>query len=342
MKAAVLHGKFDLRIEDIPRPEPSAGEVLLRVRSVGVCGSDVHYFVDGRIGSQVVDAPQTVGHEFMGVVEALGPGVSGIEPGTRVAVDPNMNCGSCRWCRAGRPNCCPNVRFYGTPPVPGAFQEYVVHPADLCFPVPDSMTDDDAALLEPLGIGMHAVDIAPVRLGDTVAVFGSGPIGLVTAAAARAAGAAKVYMTDVLPYRCEFAKALIADDTANPNNTDVVEWLTDLTGDGPDAVYECAGQDSCIHEAVNSVRIGGRCCIVGIPTADVSSFPGHVARRKELALAHVRRACFVVREGLAIMEAGLVRISDMVTHSFDLDDVEKALSLVHNYEDGVIKAMIHV
>jgi len=190
---------------------------------------------------------------------------------------------------------------------------------------------------------MHAMDIAKPRLGDTVAILGSGPIGLVTAVSARASGAAKVYMTDVLDYRNKFAEKLVADGVANPKKTDVVKWLKDLTGgEGPDVVYECAGEDKCIHEAVNSVRIGGKCCIVGIPREDVSTFPGHVARRKELALAHVRRARFVVEEGIALMESGLVNISDMVTHTFSLDDVAKALELVHNYKDGVIKAMIHI
>jgi len=341
MKAAILYGKTDMRIENRPRPVPKAGEVLVRVKAVGVCGSDVHYYVYGKIGDQIIRKPQSVGHEFMGIVEALGPGVQKPEAGTRVACDPNINCGKCRWCIEGKPNCCPNVKFYGTPPVEGAFQEYVTHPAELCYEIPEAMSDEDAALLEPLGIGMHAVDIAPVRLGDTVAVFGSGPIGLVTAASARAAGAAKIYMTDVIPYRCAFAEKFIADGVANPKEIDVVKWLKDLThGEGPDVVYECAGEEQCVHQAVNSVRIGGKCCIVGIPKQDVMSFPAHIARRKELALAHVRRARFVVKEGIAIMDAGLVQLSDMVTHSFPLDDVDKALNLVHNYEDGVIKAMI--
>ncbi len=207
MKAAILHGLRDVRIEESPDPEPEAGEVLLRVKAVGVCGSDVHYYARGRIGNQVVKEPQSVGHEFMGVIERLGAGVEGVEPGTRVAVEPGINCRACRMCVEGTPNLCPNVIFYGTPPVEGAFQEYVTHPAHLVFPLPENVSDIEGALLEPLGIGLHAVTVAGIELGDRIAIFGSGPIGLSVALAARASGATQVYMTDVLPYRCEFAES---------------------------------------------------------------------------------------------------------------------------------------
>ncbi len=341
MKAAILHGLRDVRIEERPDPEPGTGEVLVRVKAVGVCGSDVHYYARGRIGNQIVKEPQSVGHEFMGVVERAGEGVRGIEPGARVAIEPGINCRACRLCDEGRPNLCQKVIFYGTPPVEGAFQEYVTHPARLVFPLPENVSDIEGALLEPLGIGIHAVGIAGIETGDRIAIFGSGPIGLSVALAARASGATGIYMTDVLDYRCEFANRFVADGVANPRQRDVVAWLKGLTGgEGVDVTFECAGQQECVEQCISAVRVGGRTALVGIPVGDRYDFDTHVARRKELALRHVRRSCFTVERGLRLLASGQVRLKDMATHTFPFERVKDAFETVDNHADGVVKAVV--
>ncbi len=343
MKAAVLRGIRKIAIEDIPVPEPAQGEARVRVTSVGVCGSDVHYYVNGRIGDAVVKPGQIIGHEFAGVVEKLGPGVTEPEPGTRVAVEPGINCGLCEPCQTGRPNQCPNVLFYGTPPVQGAFTEYVCHPAGLLFPVPDGLTDEDAAMLEPLGIGIHVVRRTTVDLGDSVAILGCGPIGLVTLMCARAAGASRVFVTDPRKYRLEYAKRLGAEAVMSPEDGVVASWLKDLTGGrGVVAAFECAGEQSTVTECVEGARVGGRVGLVGIPRVDEISIPIHVARRKELDMINTRRSRFAIKTGLAMAEAKQVDLRTLVTHRFGLDGIAGALDLLDEYADGVVKAMITV
>jgi L-iditol 2-dehydrogenase len=285
----------------------------------------------------------TIGHEFAGVVEALGEGVTAPAVGTRVAVEPGMNCGRCEWCERGLPNQCPHVRFYGTPPVTGAFAEYVVHPARLLFPVPDSLTDEDAAVLEPLGVAIHVIRRTGVDLGDDVAVFGCGPVGLLTVQCARAAGASRVFATDIVACRREFAGRMGAADTASPLDTDVVRWLAEATGGrGPDACIECAGEQSTLDECVRAVRVGGRVSVVGIPSFDRFAYDAHVARRKELDIRNVRRSRFAVEAGLAMAASGQVDLRSIVTHRFALDEVGRALELVHEKADGVVKAVVRV
>jgi len=343
MKVAALRGIRKIEIEQRPVPEPEPGEALVRVTCVGVCGSDVHYYVDGRIGDALVKYPLVIGHELAGVVEALGEGVDYPPVGARVAVEPSINCGCCECCLTGRPNQCPHVRFYGTPPVEGAFAEYVCHPARLLYPVPDQVTDEDAAMLEPLGVGVHAVRRTGVDLGDDVAVFGAGPIGLVCLQCARAAGASRVFTTDLLPYRLDLAERLGADAVSSPEGNDIVEWLMDLTdGRGVDCAIECAGQQSTVDECVRSVRVGGNVSIVGIPAVDRIAYDVHVARRKELDIRNVRRSRFAVEPGLGLVAAGQADVRSLVTHRFPLEEVGRALELVHEYADGVVKAVINV
>jgi L-iditol 2-dehydrogenase len=242
MRAARLHGIRDLRIEELPCPAPGPGEVLLKVASVGVCGSDVHYYVHGRIGSQVVTDPIILGHEFSAWVASPGDGVAGLETGQLVAVDPAISCGRCEPCLQGHPNLCPHVRFCGTPPVDGVFAEYAVMPAENCFPLPEWMDPVQGALLEPLGIALHSVDLAHLRPGGTVAVLGAGPIGLLIAAVARAAGAAEVYMTEPLEYRRRFAADYVADAALDSEQGDVVAVILGRTGGrGVDVAFEAAG-----------------------------------------------------------------------------------------------------
>ena len=176
MRASRLHGIRDLRLEELPRPAPGLGQVLLQVASVGVCGSDVHYYLHGRIGSQVVTNPIIMGHEFSAWIAGLGSGVDGLQTGQLVSVEPGIPCHECEPCQQGHPNLCPNVRFCGTPPIDGVFAEYTVMPAENCFPLPEGMSAVEGAMLEPLGIAIHSADLGHLKAGQTVAVLGAGPI----------------------------------------------------------------------------------------------------------------------------------------------------------------------
>ncbi|MCP4539291.1 MAG: alcohol dehydrogenase catalytic domain-containing protein [Chloroflexi bacterium] len=240
--------------------------MLLKVATMGTCGSDVHYYVDGRIGKFVVTAPIIMGHEFSAWVAGLGAGVEDLSMGQLVSVDPAIPCGTCEPCQHGHPNLCPDVIFCGTPPVDGVFVEYTVMPAENCFPLPPEFGPVEGAMLEPLGIAIHAVDLAHLKVGQTVAVLGAGPIGLLIAAVARASGASEIYMTEPLAYRRQFASSYVADAVFNPDDTDVVAEIMCLTSDrGVDVAFEAAGAPETFDQAAAVARIGGKAIIAGIP-----------------------------------------------------------------------------
>lgn len=349
MKAARLRGIRDVEIDEIPVPEPGPGEARVRVTRVGMCGSDVHYYAHMRIGYAVCEPGHIAGHEAAGVVDKLGPDIEDdrLAVGARVAVEPHVNCGACERCLTGHPNQCPHARFISSPPYPGAFTEYICHPVQLLFPVPEDLTgkltDEDLAMLEPLGVGIHTARRARVGLGDTVAVFGCGPIGLFTIQCARARGASRIFATDVLDYRLEFARKLGADETRNASGGGVAEWVKELTGGrGADVVFDCAGEQQSIDDCIEGVRIGGRMAMVGSPAGDRLTYDAHRTRRKELDMLNVRRALFGHESGFAMVRAGHVDLGTMVTHRFALDEIARAFDLVDRYADGVVKAMIVV
>src|SRR5919112_1085559 len=214
-KAAVMHGPHDVRLEDVPVPEPGTNEVLVEIRAVGVCGSDVHYYEEGRIGSFVVEEPLILGHESMGTVVALGENATKHAVGARVTLEPGVPDGTCRECRAGRYNLCPNVRFFATPPINGAFTNFVSINEDFAFALPDSLSDNAGALMEPLSVGIWACKKGGVTAGNHVLVTGAGPIGLLAMQVAFAQGATEVTVTDVADERLEISRKLGASSTMN-------------------------------------------------------------------------------------------------------------------------------
>jgi L-iditol 2-dehydrogenase len=350
MRAARLHGIRDLRLEDLPRPAPGPGEVLLRIASVGVCGSDVHYYTEGRIGDQVVTDPIVMGHEFSAWVAELGPGVErDLKLGQLVAVEPAIPCGTCEPCRHGHPNLCPNVRFCGTPPVDGVFAQYAVMPVENCFPLPPAFSAVEGAMLEPLGVAIHAVDLAHLRPGHTVAVLGAGPIGLLIAAVARAAGASEVLMTEPLGYRREFALDYLGDAALDPypgadaDYTDVVDEIVDLTGGrGVDVAFEAAGAEETPDQCAGVARRGGKAIVAGIPTDDRMTFTASKARHRGLTIKLVRRMKHTYPRAIRLVEGGLVDVEPLATHLFPLERIAEAFDMVAGYEDGVIRAVIQV
>jgi L-iditol 2-dehydrogenase len=343
MRVARLHGIHDLRLEDLPQPKPGPGEVLLKVASVGVCGSDVHYYEEGRIGDAVVTHPIIMGHEFSAWIAGLGEGVEGLEIGQLAAVEPAIHCGECEACQHGHPNLCPDVRFCGTPPINGVFAEYTVMPAENCFPLPKGFGPEEGAMLEPLGIAIHAVDLAHLKPGQTIAVLGAGPIGLLTAAVAKAAGAGEIYMTDPLADRRKFALDYVADVTLNPEETDVVAEIMRLThGRGVDVAFEAAGAPETPDQAAAVTRPGGKVVVAGIPSDDTMTMTASTVRRKGLTIKLVRRMKHTYPRAIRLVQKGMVDVKSLVTHLFPLDRIADAFEMVVDYDDGVLRALIQI
>lgn len=343
MEAMRLCAPRDMRLEEIPRPEPGPGEVLVRIRAVGVCGSDVHYYIDGRIGDDVPLFPYILGHECAGEIAALGPGVEGPLVGTRVAVDPAISCERCEVCLDGNPNCCPNVRFPASPPVQGVLREWYAHPSHLCIPLPDTLDFADGAMLEPLGVGIHAVMLAKIRPGDAIAVLGAGPIGLLVLQLALRSGASAVYVSEPVPERRALAAELDASGVCDPGAGDPADWMLEQTrGRGVDVAIEAAWGGEAVGQAVRMARPGGKVVLVGIPREDIVTFPASAARHKGLTIRMSRRMKHVYPRAIALVERGLIDVRTLITHRFPLERAAEAFELVASLQEGVVKAMIEV
>ena len=344
MKAAQLTGLREMALADVPAPEVEGPcDVLVRVKAVGVCGSDVHYYATGRIGSMVVEYPFMVGHETAGIVEAVGAAVTRVKPGDRVAVDPAVSCHECDQCRTGRPHTCRKLKFLGCPgELEGCLCQFIVMPEDCCFIVPEHMSMDDAVVSEPLAIGLYAVKQSVPMAGAKAGILGMGPIGLSVMLPALAAGAAAVYASDRLDYRCALAAEHGAAWAGNPDATDVVAEICEREPMLLDVVFECCGQQAALDQAVQLLKPGGKLMIVGIPQFDRFSFRADVARRRELCLQHVRRQNGCVEATLDLIATKQMAPAFMVTHHFALEDTRQAFEMVDNYADGVVKAMIHI
>jgi len=344
MKAAVLHGVNDVRIENVPAPKlEHDDDVLIRVRSVGVCGSDVHYFREGRIGNFVVEAPLILGHECAGDVVQVGPAVKTLRPGDRVAVEPGVPCRKCEFCRTGRYNLCPDVAFLATPPVDGAFCEFIVSPADFAFKLPDSLTFQEGAMMEPLAVGMYATQRGGVGLGDTVVVLGTGPIGLMTLQAAKARGATTIITSDLQPIRIEAARKLGATHALDAAEVDVLEAVWQITdGRGADVVFECAGAVPTIQMSLKLAKNGGRVILVGLPSADQIplSMPDLLAR--ELDVGGLFRYANVYPDAISAVAAGLIDVKSLITHSYDLDHTQDALTFADEHKDKALKVCVNM
>lgn len=320
MRVSVLRGIRDVALEERPVPEPGPQEVLIQVSSVGVCGSDVHYYEHGRIGSHVVTAPLVLGHEASGVVAGLGPGATRLQVGQRVSLEPGVPDFTCAQCRAGRYNLCPDVRFFATPPIDGAFSEYVTLHEQFAHPVPTRLSDDAAALLEPLSVGVWACRKARVGPGDRVLVNGAGPIGLVAAQTALAYGAAEVVATDVNPTRLRLAAELGATATIDVSGAP-------LAGAGyqPDVLLECSGHPAGIGAAIRAVARAGRVVLVGMGGDEIPLPLAHV-QEHELELTGTFRYANTWPAAIALAASGRVDLDRLVTSRHPLADVEAALT----------------
>lgn len=333
MRAAVLHGVGEIRLEERPRPDPGPREVLVRVASVGTCGSDVHYYEHGRIGDFVVDSPLVLGHEPSGTVVVTGPGVDRRRVGQRVSVEPGVPDFTCRQCRAGRYNLCPRMRFFGTPPIDGAFCEYVVVHEEFAHPVPDTLSDDAAALIEPLSVGVWACRKARVEPGTRVLVTGAGPVGLLCMQTALAFGATDVLITDVNPVRLAVARDLGASETL-----DVGETRLSGAGFEPDVLLECSGHPAAIGEAIRAVGRAGRVVLIGMGGDEIPLPLSHVQTR-ELEVTGTFRYAGTWPAAIALATAGRVELDALVTGHYGLSDVEQALT-AGTRDPKLVKAVV--
>jgi L-iditol 2-dehydrogenase len=346
MWAARLHGPSDLRVEEIGHPgPPGPGQVLLRVKSTGICGSDLHSYQDARIGDTPVEAPLILGHEFSAVVEAVGAGAldGGFETltcGQRVAVDPAQPCGRCEMCEQGHPNLCWRLHFCGNYPDGGSLCEWMLMPARSCFPVPDALDDVEAALLEPLGVGIHAVDLARIRVGDSVVILGAGPIGLLLLQVARLSGADPVFMIDPLRWRLDRARDW-GGVAVQGEGEEAITWVQrETNGRGVDVAIEAAWADETVGQSVELARLGGRVVLVGIPGDDRLTMRHSTARRKGLTLRLCRRMKHVYRRAIRLVEKRQVDLRGLVSHRFPLSQAAEAFRLNAVYADGALKVMI--
>jgi L-iditol 2-dehydrogenase len=320
MREARLHGLGDLRLGEAERPVPEPGESLLRVTAVGLCGSDLHWFAEGGIGDARLDRPLVLGHEFGGVVEG-GP-----LDGRRVAAEPAIPCGTCQRCLEGNPNLCPSVRFAGHGTQDGALREHMAWPTGLLQPVPPVISDPAVALLEPLGIAIHAVDLGHVRIGASVVVVGCGPIGLLLLQVARAAGSGTVVAVEPLEHRRAAAAAHGLGPAIAPGDDLPAALEAAGVPGGVDVAFEAAGSDDAVSASMRLVRPGGRVVLAGIPAGDSTSFPASVARRKGLTVALVRRSRNTLPRAISLVERGLVELDPLVTHRFPLTGVAAAFT----------------
>lgn len=342
MKKSVLKGINKIEIIDAPKPALiTDNDVLIRMKVVGVCGSDIHYYKTGRIGSQVVQYPFTVGHEGAGIVEAVGAAVQSVKPGDHVAVEPSMACGHCDQCLAGRQNTCRNNIFLGCPgQIEGNLAEYIVMPESQCILLHDGQDIDDGATSEPLAIGLYAVKQAAFDGHESIGIIGFGPIGMSIFQMARAHGFSNIYVSEKISERGLMAKKLSAKWVGNPLNENITESISSIEPLLLDVVFECCGQQEAMDTAIEILKPGGKLMVVGIPEFDRWSFSADVARRKELSIIHIRRQNNCTHETLEMMAKGKVDGSAMITHRFPFSEIAKAFDMVSNYKDGVMKAMI--
>jgi L-iditol 2-dehydrogenase len=315
-----MHDTHDVRLEDVPVPEPGPNEVLVEIRAVGVCGSDVHYYEEGRIGSFVVREPLILGHESMGTVVALGEGATKHEVGERVTLEPGVPDGTCRECRSGRYNLCPNVRFFATPPIDGAFTNYVSINEDFAFALPDNLSDNAGALMEPLSVGIWACKKGRVTAGDHVLVTGAGPIGLVTMQVAFAQGATEVTVTDVAGERLEIARNLGATRVLN-----VAEEPLDEAGLEVDVLIECSGNERALGDGLRCVRPAGFAVVVGMGPNEVTSVPLAFIQTREITLTGTFRYANTYPTAIDLAATGKVDLDAMVTSHYGLAETEEAL-----------------
>ncbi len=342
MKAAFLIGVRSMEIREAPAPRVARDDdVLVRSKAVGVCGSDLHYYLSDSVGSDRVSYPFIPGHECAGVVEEVGRGVTRVKPGDAVVIEPAVSCGTCDQCRTGRPHTCRRQLFIGHyGELTGGMAEFALVPERNCVPLPVKMSFVQGALAEPLSIALYAAGLAGSVRGRAAAVLGAGPIGLCAAMALKAEGAGALYVTDKVEARVEAAGTAGADWTGNPDREDVVAEILGRESLGLDFVFECCGDQAALDQAVALLKPGGTIVVVGIPFEPRVSFDSGKLRRKEIRVQSVRRQNKCLEKAVGMIHTGRVKVDFLATHFFKLEEAREAYEIAAARRDGVIKAIV--
>lgn len=349
MKATFIHGPRDIRVADVPDSEPRPGEALVAVTAVGICGSDLHTYLLGNIGGIAAEQPLTLGHEAGGVIVALGPALPADEGhegqtlrvGQRVAIDPATPCLHCEFCEVGQYHLCTRLKFMGLYPDPGALIERKIHPARSLIPVPNGISDISIALLEPLGVALHAIRLARIQVGEDVLVIGCGGIGLLIVRLARLAGARHIFAADRYSWRLDMAANYGADRLIDVDKTEVVaEVMRQTNKRGVDVALEAAWVKHTASQCVDAARHGGRVVIVGIPEEDEIAFRASSARRKEITVYNSRRMNHVYDATIALAAGGQVNLDPLATHRYTLDQTQQAFEDAGTYQSGLLRAVV--
>jgi L-iditol 2-dehydrogenase len=343
MRVAELTAPRQFRLTEAPIPVPGPGEVLAQVHSVGVCGSDLHYYADGAVGNIQCVYPQVIGHEPVGVIVRTGAGVTGWQPGDRAALEPAVYCYHCEFCLAGRHNLCRRLRFMSMPPDPGFLRQFVTLPAHNLLALPSELDFHTATLFEPLAVVLNSMRFIALRTGETAAVFGAGPIGLLTIALLKLAGAARVWAVDPVPARRELALRMGADASLDPQAVDPARQVLADTGQrGVDAAIDCAAKGDTINQCLAVARSAGRVVITGIPVGVQVALDYHVMRYKELAFHPVRRSNHDSELALRLLREHPARFAPLLTHCAPLERIASAFDMLEHYRDGVGKLVIDI
>lgn len=328
-------------IKEAPMPVPGPDDAIVKIEYCGVCGSDIHYYSRGRIGDYIVRGEFILGHEVSGTVFEVGSKVKDLKPGDRVALEPGIACGKCEQCKQGRYNLCRDIKFFATPPVQGALQTYVKHPADMCFKLPENVSTRAGALVEPLSVGLHACGQGDVKLGDSVVILGAGCIGLVTLLSAKAMGASNVIVVDLYNTRLEAAKRFGANHVINAREENVEECISEiLSGDGADVVIETAGAEKTIYQTPFLAKRGGTVVLVGMAVEPSLQYNMAQVMSKELTIKSVFRYRNLYPVAINAIADGSIDVEQIITHEFKFDDVKQAFDTVIADAENVIKAVI--
>ena len=319
-QAAVLYAPHDIRIEERPVPRSGPREVLIEIKAVGVCGSDVHYYEHGRIGTYVVRQPLILGHESSGVIVDVGEGVSRERIGQRVAIEPGVPDGVCRQCRTGHYNLCPNVRFFGTPPIDGAFTNYVTILSDFAYALPDQMSDEEGALIEPLSVGLWACRKAKLQGGDHVLITGAGPVGILAMKVALALGVTEITMTDISPQRLEVARKLGATRTVNVAQQSLAD-----AGVEADVLIECSGNQRALKDGILALQPAATAVAVGMSPGEEASIPLSFIQNREIILTGTFRYANTYADAIALVASGHIDLKPIITGHYTLAEAEQAL-----------------
>lgn len=339
----VLKTKGVLSLENRKIPEPKPHEVLVAIHSVGICGSDVHYWKNGAIGDFVVKDPMVLGHESSGVVIKTGDSVKHLKAGDKVCIEPGVPCRRCEFCKGGRYNLCPEVKFAATPPVDGSLSRYYAHDADFCFKLPDNMSLEEGALMEPLSVAVHACRRASVTAGKSVLICGAGPIGLVNLLTCKAMGATQICITDIAENRLDVAKKLGATHHLNVRDLDThatVAKVKSLLGGNPDITIECSGAESSLRLGIMATKSGGTVMLVGLGAPEVK-IPIIDASVREVDIKGIFRYANCYPIAIGLVSSGAVDVKPLITHRFQLEDAVKAFETSASGAGGAIKVLIH-